>query len=91
MKDAEKSLRSIKERLGLTGSKGKRTEGAADKNAEVAALRLAAHAAQKALEDKRLERLKADPDGTRLVAEREQIQRQLEELLRQARAGKERR
>jgi len=89
LKEAEKSLGSISERLGLAAGKGRKEGGAAGENPEIAALRQAAQAAQKALEDKMAERLRADPEGARLLAEREEIQRQISELRQQAQGRKE--
>lgn len=78
--DAEKSLGPVRQRLGL-GGPGKKghddtAPGAATENAEVKALRQTAAAARKALDDKILERVTADPEGAKLLAERQQIEAQ---------------
>ncbi len=78
--DAEKSLGPVRQRLGL-GGPGKKghdgaAPGAATDNAEIKALRQTATAARKALDDKIVERVKADPDGAKLLAERQQIEAQ---------------
>jgi len=84
LQDLEKSLIPIGQRLGLVLGRGDKGRGepasGVSENADIAALRQAAEAARKALEDKVTERIKADPEGAKLLEERQQLQTQISEF-----------
>ena len=77
--ELEKSLWPIRQKLGLADGRGKK-DGAATENPDITALRAAADAARKAIEDKMTERLKADPDGAKLLQERDTLNAQMNAL-----------
>ena len=86
-KELEKSLTPIRQRLGLTGAR-KEKGAPAPENPDMAALRVAADAARKALEDKAADRLKADPDGAVLLQKRDELKAKMAELHGAAHASK---
>ena len=86
--ELEKSLWPIRQRLGLQGGRGEKGGAPASANPEVAALRATADAAQKALDDKITELVKADPDGAKLLQQRDELNAKMNDLREHARERK---
>ena len=79
-REIEKSLGPIRQRLGLQGARGEKGGAPAAENPEFATRRTDAEAARKALEDKITERIKADPEGAKLLQQRDDLNTKLSEL-----------
>ena len=76
-RDLDRKLMAATQRMGLQLAGTNRTDASAASAAPTdpafAALREAAEKARKALDDKFMERIKADPDGARLLQQREDL------------------
>lgn len=81
MGDVERGLHGVRQRLGLIPGKGGTVQ-----DAELTKLYADAETARKAVEAKSQDVLKTDPEGAKLLAEREQLEAQAAQL--RTRAGK---
>jgi len=79
LKDMEKSLGPVAQKLGLTEARGKREAGTPE-DADVAALRKTADEARKAVENKARERLSADPEGGKILFEIDVLSAKIKDL-----------
>ena len=89
LKDLEKNLGPVRQRLGLAGGRGKEG-GLGSGDADVAGLRKAAEDARRAVDAKIRDKVRADPDGARIMEEMDKTATRIKDLETQLRGSKKR-
>ena len=80
LREMEKSMQPVRQKLGLAFAGGREAAMATTENADLAPLRQAMETARKALEEKTNERIKADPEGAKLMGELQEMRAKMQEL-----------
>jgi chromosome segregation ATPase len=82
-RELETKMAGVRQRLGQQAARGELTPPT-PKDPELAAMRKEAEVARKTLEDALISRIKADPEGAKLLQEREELKAKIEALRKPA-------